>query len=335
MNKEDVRVLNDLTESKKRVMTNVVQHLEQREMKKRSWLWQYSVMSIILTVCIGIFIYTQYSGNQEQTASVPTVLDEKFLNLDPQMDDDEKQDEFNSFLSMESLFGYAQSKGIKPTQEQVDKELKENLKNNEQGIVPVNEQDYEKFKELREKSKKENAQKFAELLQSLNLSREEYIERYNRPASYKSATIDLLMKHEKNYYNVIDYSILFLLVERDALNYLEEHYSKEIASLRDKYDIPMKEKKTRSKQGIVVAIEEHEFLVVSGADESNIGKLSIDEITEKHGNGTWFPLIEVPETLSLGDFVEVNFNKYYRYNGDNLNIQLANIDSMKILKQYK
>lgn len=35
MSKVDVRVINDLSESKKRVMTNVVQHLEQREMKKK------------------------------------------------------------------------------------------------------------------------------------------------------------------------------------------------------------------------------------------------------------------------------------------------------------
>jgi len=41
MSKVDVTVIRNLTESKKRVMTNVVQHIEQRNNKKRAWRWQY------------------------------------------------------------------------------------------------------------------------------------------------------------------------------------------------------------------------------------------------------------------------------------------------------
>jgi hypothetical protein len=319
MSKVDVRVLKDLTESKKRVMTNVVQHLEQREMKKRSWRWQYSVMSIVLTVCIGIFLYNQFSGSQEQSASIPIVFDEKLLKfsleIDPQVKDpkltsDEKL-EFESYLQGEALYAYARSKGIVPNQEQVDQELETWI---ELGI------------------NKNNA-KFTEQLQKMNLTKEEYIEQYTKPMTYKVATINSLLEQEKNQYKDVERLMLYFLVERDALNYFEEHYSQEIAYLREKYDIPMGEKGIHSKRGAVVAIKEHEFLVVSHADESNIGKLSINEIVQKHGNGTWFPLIDVPKTLSPGDYVEVKYSRDLRKNDDSI-IRMGDLDSMEILEKY-
>ncbi|GAB0167718.1 YobA family protein [Lysinibacillus sp. CTST325] len=320
MSKVDVRVLNDLTESKKRVMSNVVQHLERREMKKRSWRWQYSVMSVILTVCIGIFLYTQFSGSQEQSASIPTVLDEKLLKFsleidpqvkDPKLSSDEKL-EFESYLQGEALYAYARSKGIVPTQEQVDKEL-------------------ETWIEL---SINENNAKFTEQLQKMNLTREEYIEQYTKPMTYQFATINSLLEQEKNQYKVEERLMLFFLVKKDALNYFEEHYSQEIAYLREKYDIPVKEKGSRSKRGLVVAIKEHEFLVVSYADASSIGKLTTDEIVEKHGNGMWFPLIDPPKTLSPGDYVEVKYNQDLNIEGENI-VRIADIESMEILEEHQ
>ncbi|MGE7916215.1 DUF3221 domain-containing protein [Lysinibacillus xylanilyticus] len=320
MSKVDVRVLKDLTESKKRVMTNVVQHLEQREMKKRSWRWQYSVMSIIVTVCIGIFLYSQFSGSQEQTASIPTVFDEKFLKLflgidpeekDPILTSDEKL-EFESYLQFESLYAYAQSKGIVPTQEKIDKELET----------------------LIELSINENNAKFTDQLEKVNLTKKEYIEQYTKPMNYKYTTINSLLDQEKNRYKDVERMMLLFLVERDALNYFEEHYSQEIASLREKYDIPVGEKGIHSKRGAVVAIKEHEFLVVSHADESNIGKLSIDEIVEKHGNGMWFPLIDPPKTLSPGDYVEVKYNQDLNIEGKNI-VRIADIESVEILEEHQ
>ncbi|MFJ6208784.1 hypothetical protein [Lysinibacillus sp. NPDC092081] len=321
MSKVDVRVLKDLTESKKRVMTNVVQHLEQREMKKRSWRWQYSVLSIIFTVCIGIFLYTQYSGNQEQLASTPIVLDEKFLNFyletDPRVKDqtrsnDAKKEKFDFFLQAESLYAYARSKGIVPTQKQIDEQLESLME------VGIN----------------QNEAQLAEQLKMLNVTREEFIEQYIKPLSYKFAIINLLLEQEKNQYKDVNKPILFFLVGKDALNYLEEHDSQEIAALREKYNIPVGEKEIHSKRGIVVAIKEHEFLVVSYADESDIGKLSIDDIVQKHGNGTWFPLIDVPTTLALGDDVEVKYSTDLAGEKDDSKIGFADIDSMKILEDH-
>ena len=320
MSKVDVRVLKDLTESKKRVMTNVVQHLEQREMNKRSWRWQYSVMSIIVTVCIGIFLYSQFSGSQEQTASIPTVFDEKFLKLfleidpqvkDPKLTSDEKL-KFESYLQWESFYAYARSKGIVPTQEQMDKELET----------------------LIELSINENNVKFTEQLQKMSLTREEYIEQFTKPMTYKLATINSLLDQEKDQYKDVERMMLFFLVEKDALNYFEVNYSQEIAYLREKYDIPVGEKGIHSKRGAVVAIKEHEFLVVSHADESNIGKLSIDEIVEKHGNGMWFPLIDPPKTLSPGDYVEVKYNQDLNIEGKNI-VRIADIESMEILEEHQ
>lgn len=322
MSKADVRVINDLSESKKRVMTNVVQHLEQREMKKRSWCWQYSVMSIILTVCIGIFLYTQFSGSQEQSASIPTVLDEKFLNFyletdsrvnDQKRSNDAKKQNFESFLQTESLYAYAQSKGLVPTQKQIDEQL--------ESLVEV--------------SVNQNEAKLAEQLQMLNLTKEKYIEQYIKPLSYKLTIISSLLEQEKSQYKDVNRWILYFLVMKDALNYLDKHYSQEIVALREKFDIPVGEKELHSKQGIIVAIKEHEFLVVSYADASDIGKLSIEDIVKKHGNGTWFPLIDAPTTLSLGDDVEVKYSTDLVGEQDDLKIRFADIDSMKILEDHK
>ncbi|MGE7997469.1 DUF3221 domain-containing protein [Lysinibacillus sp. NPDC093190] len=314
MSKVDVKVLKDLSESKKRVMTNVVQHLEQREMKKKSWRWQYSVLSIIFTVCIGIFLYTQYSGNQEQSASIPTLFDEKYLYFYLEIDPNAKgqkltadgKERFESYLQWESLYAYAQSKGVVPTQENIDKELEVML----------------------ESSIK------AEQLKKMNLTKEEYIEQFTKPMIYKFVTISTLLEQEKNRYKDVERMMLLFLVERDALNYFEEHYSQEITYLREKYDIPVKEKGSRSKDGVVVAIKEHEFLVVSHVDESNIGELSVDEIVKKYGNGMWFPLIDTPKTLSLGDYVEVKYNEDRNQHDVNI-VRFADIDSVKILEEYK
>ncbi|KMY32042.1 hypothetical protein ACZ11_07690 [Lysinibacillus xylanilyticus] len=313
MSKVDVRVLNDLTESKKRVMTNVVQHLEQQKIKKRSWHWQYSVMSIILTVCIGIFIYTQYSGSQEQTASIPTLFDEKllyfYLGMDPNVKDQKLNADgkvrFESYLHLESLYAYAQSKGVVPTQENIDKELEVMQ---ESSIKP-------------------------ERLKKVNLTKEEYFEQFTKPMTYKYVTIGTLLEQEKNRYNDVERMMLLFLVERDALNYFEDHNSQEIASLREKYDVPVKEKGSRSKDGVVVAIKEHEFLVVSNAGGSNIGEQSVDEIVKKYGNGMWFPLIDTPKTLSLGDYVEVKYNQDRTQHNIKI-IRFADIDSMKILEEH-
>lgn len=321
MSNVDVRVLNDLTESKKRVMSNVVQHLEQREMKKRSWRWQYSVMSIILTVCIGLFLYTQFSGGQEQSASIPTVLDEKFLNIylesDPRVKDqkrsnDVKKQNFESYLQTESLYAYARSKGIVPTQEQIGEQLESLVE------VSINQNEA-----------------LAEQLQLLNLTKEEFIEQYIKPLSYKVAIINSLMEQEKNQYKDVNRPILYFLVAKDAMNYLEKHYSQEIVALREKFDIPVGEKELHSKNGLIVAIKEHEFLVVSYADESDIGKLSMDDIVQKHGNGTWFPLIDAPTTLSLGDTVEVKYSTDLGMEKSDSKITFADIDSMKILEDHK
>ncbi|MEY9974930.1 hypothetical protein ABH966_005347 [Lysinibacillus sp. RC46] len=318
MSKVDVRVINDLTESKKRVMTNVVQHLEQREMKKRSWRWQYSVLSILFTVCIGIFLYSQFNGSQEQSASIPTVLDEKFLNFyletdsrvnDQKRSNDAKKQNFESFLQAESLYAYARSKGIVPSQKQIDEQLESLIE------VGIN----------------QNEAQFTEQLKMVNLTREEFIEQY----SYRLAIINSLLEQEKNQYKDVNRPILYFLVLKDAMNYLEKHYSQEIVALREKFDIPVGEKELHSKKGLIVAIKEHEFLVVSYADKSDIGKLSIDDIVQKHGNGTWFPLIDAPTTLSLGDNVEVKYSIDIGREKAESKITFADIDSMKILEDHK
>jgi len=86
MSKMDARVVRDLSESKKRVMTNVVQHLQQRHEKKSAKRWPYGVLAMILSVCIGLFIYQQYNEQQQQASTIPPVLDERILELYLQLD---------------------------------------------------------------------------------------------------------------------------------------------------------------------------------------------------------------------------------------------------------
>ncbi len=320
MSKVNVSVLRDLTESKKRVMTNVIQHLEQRDVKKSSRRWQYSILIVILTVCIGIFMYSQYNDNLELSATIPPVLDEKVIELHLQRDSRINGKNrlyaasFDNFLRLESSFAYAQSKGLAPTQEQIDKELEMVMEEFNYDINPT----------------------FDERLQLLRITRDEFIARYAKPIAYKSAMTNLLWEQSKNEFPAVSDQILNWFVERDAMNYLEQHYHKEIAFLREKYKVPPKESQmilTRS--GMVLAIKEHEFLVVSGVATTDIGKLSADEIVQKYTNGTWFPLVDVPQTLSIGDRVEVQYSEGIGSDGSKPFIDFKDIIGMKIIEEYQ
>ena len=120
-----------------------------------------------------------------------------------------------------------------------------------------------------------------------------------------------------------------------AMNYLEQHYHKDIASLREKYKIPEKDSQMKLiRSGTVLAIKEHEFLVVSGVLDSEIGQKSVDELVQKHRNGTWFPLVDVPKTLSVGDRVEVQYRQSIGNDDAQPFIDYKDIVEMKIVKEF-
>ncbi|MFJ7367909.1 DUF3221 domain-containing protein [Lysinibacillus sp. NPDC098008] len=319
MSKVDVRVIRDLSASKKRVMANVVQHLEQRHAKKPSKRWQYRVLTAVISICIGLFIYMQYRDAQQQASQLAPILDEKILELSLQSDAEMNgknrlyKTSFDSFLSIESSFAYAQSKGLVPTQEQIATKLEE-------------------LKALFY----EGAPTLSERLAMLQLSQEEFIESYLKPIAYKIATGELLWDVTKADYPNTSDPIRRWFVEQEAMNYLEQHYQQEITALREKYKISEKDGQwvfTRS--GMVVALKEHEFLVVSGAFPSDIAKLSVEEIVEKHTNGTWFPLVNAPKTLSIGDRVEVQHNKTIAGDGSQAFIDFKDNLGIRIVEEGK
>ncbi len=320
MSKVDARVVRDLSESKKRVMTNVVQHLQQRHEKKSAKRWSYGVLAMILSICIGLFIYQQYNDPQQQASKIPKVLDERILELylqkDAYMNGKYRlyKASFDSFLYLESTFAYAQSRKLIPSQEQVDKELElimEGFSNETQPTMD-------------------------ERLQMLQITKEEFSAKYAMPVAYKMATVNLLWEASKADYKDVSYPIRTWIVEREAMNYLEQHYHQDIASLREKYKIPEKDSQMKLiRSGTVLAIKEHEFLVVSGVLESEIGQKSVDELVQKHSNGTWFPLVDVPKTLSVGDRVEVQYRQAIGNDDTQPFIDYKDIVEMKIVKEYQ
>ncbi|WP_320939772.1 DUF3221 domain-containing protein [Lysinibacillus capsici] len=321
MSKMDARVVRDLSESKKRVMTNVVQHLQQRHEKKSAKRWPYGVLAVILSVCIGLFIYQQYNVQQQQASTIPPVLDERILELYLQLDSFMNgknrlyKASFDNFLYFESTFAYAQSKKLEPTQEQVDKALEQFMQ----------EWSYED----------DTRPTYDKLLQMLQVTNEGFIENYGKPIAYKMATLDLLWEVSQADYKDVSNPIRTWLVEQAAMNYLEQHYHKDIASLREKYKIPEKDSQMKLiRSGTVLAIKEHEFLVVSGVLASEVGQKSVDELVQKHSNGTWFPLVDVPQTLSVGDRVEVQYRQSIGNDDTQPFLDYKDIVEMKIVKEF-
>lgn len=319
MSKVDIRVVRDLSESKKRVMANVIQHLEQRPVKKYSRRWQYGLLAMILSVCIGLFVYLQYNDHQKQTSMIPPVLDERILELHLQKDaymngkNRLYRASFDSFLYLESTFAYAQSKKLIPSQEQVDKELEL----------------------LMEGFSNETQPTMNERLQMLQITKEDFSSKYAKPIAYKMATVNLLMEASRVEYENTSDPIRMWFVEQKAMNYLKQHYHKDVASLQGKYRIPEKESQMMWKRsGTVLAIKEHEFLVVSGVMDSEIGQLSADELVKKHSNGTWFPLANVPKTLSVGDRVQVQYSQAIGNDGSQPIIDFKDIVGLRIVEEY-
>jgi len=319
MSKLDIRVLRNLSDSKKRVMTNVMQHLEQRHEKKSSKRWQYGVLTMVLSVCIGLFIYHQYKDAQQQASMIPPVLDEQMLELalqsDAKMNGKNRlyRYSFDSFLMVESAFVYAQSQGLAPTQSQVAKKLEEVIDSFHYGELTLSER-----------------------LSMLQMSEEAFIESYAKPIAYKAATGDLLWDATKADYPNTSDQVRMWFVEQEAMRYLEQHYHREIAFLREKYKIPEKENQMiYIRSGMVVALKEYEFLVVSGAFTGDLTKLSADEIVQKHTNGTWFPLVNVPKALSVGDRVEVQYSEAIGGDGSRPFLDFKDNIGIKIVEDYQ
>ena len=318
MSKFDVRVIRDLAESKKRVMENVVSHIERRQEKKLSKRWRYVALTIIFSACLALFLLNQNRVYQQQADLIPPVLDERILELQLQKDSYMNRKNrlykasFDNFLYIESIFAYAESKEIVPSDEQVDKELELLMEGFRNDTMPT----------------------LDERLQLLKITEVEFVAKYAKPIAYKMASVNLLMEESRADYKDTSDQIRAWLVEQQAKDFIQQNFHKDITFLREKYKIPEKESNmTPIRSGRVLAIKEHEFLVISGVSTNDINQNSVDELVQKHQNGTWFPLVDVPKTLKVGDKVEVQYSQSIGSDGSNPFIDYKDILGIKIVKE--
>ena len=315
MSKVDVTVIRDLSESKKRVMANVVQHIEQPDNKKRVWRWQYSVISVFFTACIVLFFYTQLQLDNKLLLSsndLP-ILDEDemstMLNAYNPQSEQSRNELFQTMIEMDAYYAYALSKGIDINHKLEDKERlmsKQNLEDDH----------------------------FKKNLANLEMSVDEYFEKYIEPFNIKgSARNELLKDYQKRYENSFPLHA-YLGVKKEAMDYLTAKYVDRISYLKKKYQFSLDPKDaymsgTKYKTGYVVAIEGDRFLVVSGEVKDLIGYLSNEEIINQKENGIWYPLHEVKEKIIVGNMVSVTYSMQERLGKYGF---VANLDEIKIEK---
>ncbi|TKI65977.1 hypothetical protein FC756_15705 [Lysinibacillus mangiferihumi] len=314
MSKMDVRVIRDLTESKKRVMTNVVKQIEHRAISKPSRRGQYSMYTVILTICIGLFIYTQVNNGDKLSANAVPILDETIYDMI--LHDAGQTDEsqftslnFQTLIEFDAYYAYAVSKGIKFSQTAI---TERQLYEREQFINAI-----------------KNDMKMKKMLAKLKLSPNEYYEKYIGVNAVKIVAHAELMKE---YYRKFDSSFQIharSAVKKEAMDYFTAKYGQQIAYLENKYNVSKPNMSTQYKYGTVVAMEEDRFLVVTGALQEEIGQLSNEEIINKHTNGVWFPLQEVQDKIAIGQSVNVTYNWQAPLNQYDF---VANLEEIEISK---
>ncbi|MGE7093719.1 hypothetical protein ACQKII_20150 [Lysinibacillus sp. NPDC048646] len=290
MSKYGVEILKDLRESKKRVMTNVVQHIELRQNKKKSWRWQYSVLTIIFTACIGLFFYTQFNETNLVTSQEVDILNEDelttMLKAHNVKSKESRNSVFQTLLEINAYYAYALSKGITLDKATIDEW--------------VSKKDLEKDTN------------FHKTLAKLEITEDEFYEKYLTPINIKvGARNKLLQDYYKKYEDSFQLHA-YLDVKTQAMDYFTSQYKEKIAYLEEKYQLSSNPTNADSfskqyKFGQIVAVEGDRFLVVSGALEEEISHLPYTEIIEKKQNGVWFPLHGVEDKIAIGKQVNITY----------------------------
>ncbi|WP_397538386.1 DUF3221 domain-containing protein [Rummeliibacillus pycnus] len=319
MNKINFEDLSNLTKSKEKVVTNVLRHIENQTTKKDKSKWGYGILTLFVTGCMILFIFTQIIDSRNHTANeVPILEKNNFdINLKLQLQqntlskDESKYKAFYDSLQLDANYAYALNKGVVLTENEVNKKEEEFLRN---------------LEELKQDPKWR--EEFRESLKFLKLTEQQMIDQYIKPQAIKTAAFDqLISNHYKQHKDAYELHVKTSL-EQDAMNYLSEKYSKKIANLQAKYNIPKKTKELGNflKIGLVVAIEDDRFLVVNNASDEELAQLSSDRIVKKHKNGTWFPMHHVKQKIRIGDKVQVSYNRI-----QDTFPEVANLVSIKLL----
>ncbi|MFJ5788549.1 DUF3221 domain-containing protein [Lysinibacillus sp. NPDC093197] len=313
MSKYEVEALKDLQASKNRVMTNVVGKIEQRAIPKQSRRWQYSMFTLILTVCIGLFVYAQVNNVDKLSANAVPILDEKIYDmvLQEAIDANESQESINmtfqTLFELDAYYVYAESKNIKFSEKAIAKQMQAE-------------------REKLVKSYKESAV-FKDGLTRLNLTLDEFFDKYYKANALKwFAQAELMKEYYRKYENSYQLHAYFA-VKKEAMDYFTAKYGQQIAYLENKYNVSKPNMSTQYKYGTVVAMEEDRFLVVTGALQEEIGRLSNEEMINKHTNGVWFPLLEVQQKITIGQNVNVTYSLQTQLNQYDF---VANLDEIEI-----
>ncbi|MFJ7662079.1 DUF3221 domain-containing protein [Lysinibacillus sp. NPDC097162] len=313
MSKYEVEALKDLQASKNRVMTNVVGKIEQRAIPKQSRRWQYSMFTLILTVCIGLFVYAQVNNGDKLSANAVPILDEKIYDmvLQEAIDANESQESINmtfqTLFELDAYYVYAESKNIKFSEKAIAKQMQAE-------------------REKLVKSYKESAV-FKDGLTRLNLTLDEFFDKYYKANALKwFAQAELMKEYYRKYENSYQLHAYFA-VKKEAMDYFTAKYGQQIAYLENKYNVSKPNMSTQYKYGTVVAMEEDRFLVVTGALQEEIGRLSNEEMINKHTNGVWFPLLEVQQKITIGQNVNVTYSLQTQLNQYDF---VANLDEIEI-----
>ncbi|MFJ8260509.1 DUF3221 domain-containing protein [Rummeliibacillus sp. NPDC094406] len=319
MNKIDFEDLNNLIKSKEKVVTNVLRHIENQTTKKDKSKWGYGILTLFVTGCMFLFIFTQIIDSQNHTANEVPILEKNIfdINIKSQLHQNTlsvEEAEYKAFydsLQHDANYAYALNKGIVLTENEINNKEKEFLGN---------------LEELKQDPKKK--EEFKELLGFLRLTEQQMIDQYIKPQAIKTAAFDQLVSdYYKKHKDAYELHVITSL-EQDAMNYLSEKYPKKIANLQGEYDIPKKSKEMGNflKIGLVVAIEDDKFLVVNNASDEDLSQLSSNGIVKKHKNGTWFPLHHVKQKIRIGDKVQVSSNRI-----QDTFPEVANLVSIKLL----
>ena len=319
MSKTYFEDLNNLTKSKEKVVTNVLRHIENQSTKKDKFKWGYSILTLIVTGCMFLFIFTQIINNPKHTASEVPILKKDIydINIKSQLHDrtltveEGKFKAFDDTLQLDANYAYALSKGIILTKKEINKKEEEILGN---------------LQELKQDQKKR--EEFKELLGVLKLSEQQLIDQYLKPQAIKTVAFDRLVSdYYQQHKDAYELHVMTSL-EQDAMNYLIKKYPKKIEKLQKVYNVPLKTKEIGNllKIGMVVAIEDDKFLVVNRASAKELGQLSASQIMKKHNNGTWFPMHNVTKKIKTGDKVQISYNRI-----QDTFPEVANLINIKIL----
>lgn len=276
-------IVGDFSKELERLPQGIVKARIEQKKNKRRKIFAFSGVVLLLLSILLIADYIEKQKHQTYRIERPVYYNEDMYAYFKAIthyytDIGENHDRFafDSMINFMALEHYVHEQGMKYSEESYN-ELYENIAQSY-----LNEDmDEEEF--------------FNDALQYSGISKERYVKKLLAPMEAKKQLYFNSIAEEYSYINY--YSIL--------VNF-EKKYEQEIKQLAQKFDLQYsKIFNFETYEGTVVAYQAGSMLVVQGATISDIESLTIDEIVDKYGNGTWFTIETYDRLLIVGDEVKV------------------------------